>query len=469
MPKHCEVVLYQEDGWDTRKIQETITKHTSIEKYCIALHDQDLQDDGSTAKPHFHVYLNAGKTNLTLINVAGWFNVKEQAVEKIKSDKSDTNQTMGLYFTLKYYTHEDIPEKHHYPASGFVANFDVEEALKTGAEKLQKRAQKRANKQQLREIYNKCADGTITPQNFHEHITPELYVSIKPMVERAWQYYEQEYQQKAQGYRDCVVIYVYGKSGTGKSLVCRLYAQQLGLTVYTTAYGQHPFDQYMDEDVVILDDIRPYVPFNHVQLLNLTDPHYMVKAEARYKNKLLKNSFLFITSVLSPQQLWFGFFPPKKKDDGSYDYNPEGTDSSKQLFRRFSEVWNVTETKIYIHKYVNDCFLLVNTVPNPVPAYLAQLPASRGNSLDSTSVFSSIKSKYTPFEPMQTSLFNGDCGEHKTVSVSANETLAKSAIPETADTQDDDDIIIDLDPSDRTELPFGGFEDDTYIEQEMPF
>ena len=420
MPKHCEVVLYQEDGWDVKKIQEIITRHTSIEKYCIALHDKDFQEDGSAAKPHFHTYINAGKTNLDLKNVAGWFGVKPQAVEKIKSDKCDSNQSMGMYFTMKYYTHQDIPDKHQYPPSGFVANFDVEEALKSGSEKLKKRAQKRVNKQQISEIYSKCADGTITPQNFHEHIPPELYVSIKPGVERAWQYYEQDYQKKAKGYRDCVIIYVYGESGTGKSLICRLYAKQLGLTVYTTAYGKHPFDEYLDEDVIILDDIRPYVPLNHAQLLNLTDPHYMVKAEARYKNKLLKNSFLFLTSVLSPQQLWLGFFPPKKKDkeedkdnedDDSYDNKPDETDDNKQLFRRFSEVWHVTETTIDILKYIDNRFYHINSVPNPVPTYLAQLPASRGDSLKSSDVFTSIQRKFTPDKPVQLSFYDSDMAD----------------------------------------------------------
>ena len=404
MPKHCETVLYAEDGWNKDKILDVIQKHESTKKYVIALHDQDVQEDGTPIKPHLHVYLNFGTTNVQLPQVAKWFGIKEQSVEKIKSDKSDRNQSMGMYYTIRYYTHEDIPEKHHYPLSGFVANFDLEQALKAGAEKLQKRAKGQAKKQEVEEIYNKCADGTITPDNFHDYVNPGLYVTIKPMMERAWQYYDQDYQRNANGSRDCVTIYVHGESGVGKSLLCRLYAQELNVKgIYTTSLGKDPFDEYAGEEAIILDDIRPYMPFSHIELLALTDPHYLVKAHARYKNKLLKNSFLFATSVLDPYALWNGFHLDTLNSESE---ETDKVDSSKQLFRRLSEVWEVTEGEIYIRKYIDGYFRIVGTIPNPVPSYLAQLPATQGSTLQSTSILDKIRRKYQPPELEQLSLFN---------------------------------------------------------------
>ena len=82
------------------------------------------------------------------------------------------------------------------------------------------------------------ADGTITPDNFHEYVRPTLYVDIKTKMERAWQYYDQDFQRKTEGTRDCVTIYAYGQSGTGKSTICRLYAKELGLTVYKATCGK---------------------------------------------------------------------------------------------------------------------------------------------------------------------------------------------------------------------------------------
>ena len=65
------------------------------------------------------------------------------------------------------------------------------------------------------------ADGTITPDNFHEYVRPTLYVDIKTKMERAWQYYDQDFQRKTEGTRDCVTIYAdlpSVRQGTG--LVC---------------------------------------------------------------------------------------------------------------------------------------------------------------------------------------------------------------------------------------------------------
>jgi len=97
MPKHCETVLYAEDNWDVPNILKVLGKHDSIKKYVIALHDQDVLADGTPAKPHFHIYLNFGTTNVQLPQVAKWFGVKEQSVEKIKSCMSEivsiANQT----------------------------------------------------------------------------------------------------------------------------------------------------------------------------------------------------------------------------------------------------------------------------------------------------------------------------------------------------------------------------------------
>lgn len=436
MPKHCETVLYAEDNWDVPNILKVLGKHDSIKKYVIALHDQDVLADGTPAKPHFHIYLNFGTTNVQLPQVAKWFGVKEQSVEKIKSDKSDRNQSMGMYYTIKYYTHQDEPGKHVYPLSSFTANFDLEQAQKTGTEKLKKREQGRASKQEVEEICNKCADGTITPDNFHEYVRPTLYVDIKTKMERAWQYYDQDFQRKTEGTRDCVTIYAYGQSGTGKSTICRLYAKELGLTVYKATCGKDCFDEYQDEQSVILDDLRPYEPFSHLQLLDLTDPHYLSKAQARYKNKILKNSFVFITSVLSPQALWNGF-------------GLSAIDSSVQFYRRIAELWEVTKDTIYIYKYMNGEFQLTGTAPNPVPEYIRQQKPSRSETLQSSGIFQKIHTEYKQMGSQQTP--------------SANRTLNSPLRAEKPGVDDDDDIDLGI-----SEIPIESLE---YldIEQETPF
>ena len=101
--KHLEVMLYAADGWDVQKIIEEINKRTSVKQYAIMLHDQDVsQTTGEPVKPHYHCYLNFGNTSWDFESVAKWFDIKADLVSKIKSNK---------FFTLKYYTHADRPEK----------------------------------------------------------------------------------------------------------------------------------------------------------------------------------------------------------------------------------------------------------------------------------------------------------------------------------------------------------------------
>jgi hypothetical protein len=359
--KHLEVMLYVDDGWNIKKIIEEINKRTSVKQYAIMLHDQDIsQTTGEPVKPHYHCYLNFGNTSWDFESVAKWFDIKADLVSKIKSNK---------FFTLKYYTHSDCPEKHQYSVSDFTANFDVAAYLNSTVVK--------QNEQQLYdEVIKKCANGVITPLNCDELIPDKFFVKYKQRIETAWEFYERKLRKQK---RSTKTIYVYGESGVGKTLNCKLYAKAAGLTIYITTPGKNPFDEYRWEQAIILDEVRSGVPFNNTELLLMLDPHNSSMAPARYANKCLHNSHYFMTSVFSPEEFWQGFGLVKQ-------------DTAKQFYRRLAEVWHVTETEINIYKYADDKFQLIKTIPNPVPAYLAARQTEIVE-IDSCSVFSKIKAE----------------------------------------------------------------------------
>lgn len=209
------------------------------------------------------------------------------------------------------------------------------------------------------------------------------------------------------------------------------------MTVYKSTCGKDAFDEYQDEQAVILDDLRPHEPFSHLQLLDLTDPHYLSKAQARYKNKILKNSFVFITSVLSPQTLWNGF-------------GLSAIDSSVQFYRRIAELWEVTKDTIYIYKYIDGAFQLTDTAPNPVPEYIRQQKPSRSEALQSSGIFQKIHTEYKQIGSQQ-------------VPISANEFLKSPASAEKPDVDADDDIDLGLSEISTESLEY------LDIEQETPF
>ena len=76
MAKRAEIVgLYPENGWDYDSIESILKSRTSIKRYILALHDQDVDADGKPVKPHHHVYLDFGNTNWQYEDIAKWFNI----------------------------------------------------------------------------------------------------------------------------------------------------------------------------------------------------------------------------------------------------------------------------------------------------------------------------------------------------------------------------------------------------------
>ena len=317
MAKHLEIVLYAEDGWNDGKIETVAQSKQSVKQYAYILHDKDLDDDGQLKKPHYHLYLNFGQNNVQFEHAAKWFDTSPNKVERIKTSK---------LFTLQYYLHKNEPGKHQYPLEALRANFDVAAFLES--------ASKTAS---FQKILEQCADGTITPWNYDTYIDPVTYAKHGNQLARAWDYAEHSRAKKAEGQRTCAVIWAYGRSGMGKTTVCRLYAQKLGLTVYLSATGKDLLSHYCGQSALILDDLRSDT-FSYEELLKILDPHYNAPVHSRYRDKVLRCDRIFITTVEHPRE-----FVSR--------YKLSANDSAEQLYRRLDEVWEVTAAAVRAEKY----------------------------------------------------------------------------------------------------------------------
>ena len=362
--KRAEVILYAEDGWNSAKIISVVELKQSIKEYAFILHDSDLNEDGQPKKPHYHIYLGFGTTNVQPAHIAKWFEIQPQFVQKIKTNK---------YLLLKYHLHNNNPDKAQYSLDQLTASFDVQKFF--------------ASKEQqtnLEAILKQCADGTITRANYHKYIDPVTYSKNQTSIVRAWEYKDHSEYLALQNNRNMTVIYVYGPAGTGKTTVCKLYAQQLEMSIYTSASGKDPFSNYEGEDVVILDDLRPHNPFKYEDLLKLLDPHHASLVDSRYHNKLPRCSICFITTVLSTEE----FLAP---------YFLTSIDNELQFYRRIQEIWIVSKTELTIQKFDQNekRFVTDKTIPNPVLSWLEtqkkEVPA-----VDSLSILESINTKYSP-------------------------------------------------------------------------
>ena len=237
MPKRAEIILYAEDGWDQEKILSIIELKQSIKEYAFILHDSDLDENNERKKSHYHIYLGFGTTNVQFEHIAAWFHIKTELVQKIKTNK---------YLLLKYYLHCNHPEKSQYDIERFTSSFDIQQFFES-----------KERKKNLEEILEKCAAGIITRHNYQHHIDPVTYSKNQQKIMHAWEYADHIEAITQENTRNLTTIFVTGESGIGKTLLCKLFAQQLGKSVYISASGKDPFSNYNGEDVVILDDFRP--------------------------------------------------------------------------------------------------------------------------------------------------------------------------------------------------------------------
>lgn len=374
MAKQHEVILYEEDGWDIAKIQDIVNQKQTIKLYAIILHDQDTDDNGNPVKPHYHVYLNYGNNNVNkMSDVANWFGVKENSVERIKGQRSDV---------LKYYLHIGFEGKHQYHIEDITANFNVQTYL-----------QQNERRNKLEEIIAQCAAWAITPFNYQQFISPALYAKYKAQIERSWEYAEQQYLISRNGRGESSTIWIYGESGVGKSTLALLVAEQMNKPAYLTATGKDPFSHYLGQPAIILNEIMPSEPFTYHELLETIDPHYKSPVKSRYRDKVLRADLFIITTVFSPYEFYRGF-------------SLEAKDSRTQLLRRLSEIWHVTTDHVKISKHLHTDQFSQNIVKtNPVPAYIARQNVST-SILDSANILDAIHNQYSDAEPEQLSLFD---------------------------------------------------------------
>lgn len=342
MPKHIEVIAYPEDGWDTSRILDVISRHRIIKHYVIICHDRDVDEHGRPIKPHIHIYLNFGQSNATFQNVANWFGIDEHCVNRVKGH---------MYDVVRYYTHQDYPEKAYYAPHEMVSDLDIEQFLSSHP--------MMAN---LDNILDKCAAGVITRFNYDKFIHPVIFAKHESKIKKAWEFADHVHELKTAGHRSCNTIWVYGESGTGKTTVCRLLSDAQEQPVYQTATGRDPFSHYCGEPVVIIDDLRPNEQMSYVDLLKMVDPHHSCPVHSRYRNKILKCDQIFITTALSPEAF-------------AAACNLSADDSCIQLYRRLAEVWHVTTDTIEIRKFDmgKKKFILTAMARNPVPEYLASI------------------------------------------------------------------------------------------------
>ena len=310
--RQMEIVIYQ----DHLKvdIQETVKKYKTIKQWAYILHDKD------DTNPHYHIYLNFSPSCCETSMVAKWFDLAyktedgeertgEQFIEKVKGRKTD----MLLYLT---HGNESQKNKHQYSPDEVIANFDF-----------------------VTEIEQSKIIGDFEHYSYAQMLA---YANTLPIVEKTKalnqlkKLWELECLCASMNPdRDIQVVFIYGKTATGKTTYAKRFFDGLGYDYTVSSSGNDPFQDYLGQKGLILDDLRDDV-FEFVDFLKITDNHTGSSLKGRFHNKIFTGKMLAITSSV-PLKFWYRHLQYNNRED------------LKQLYRRIScYVW-ITQDEIFVY------------------------------------------------------------------------------------------------------------------------
>lgn len=195
------------------------------------------------------------------------------------------------------------------------------------------------------------------------NLYPSLYVKMEKSIDKL----RQDNLRKLYGNKlkeDFIVVYIYGKSGAGKTY--NLF-QHYGSKAYMiTEYAKHPFDDYKNEDVIIFDDYRSQIDFS--MFLRLLDI-YPINLPRRFNNVYGNYTKVFITTnnnLLS-----------------QYSYLRSNDLAS----------WKGLERRIhFILNYVSQDKILLEVANKPIEDLMKIIPDSMKTKLDISKVAKDIES-----------------------------------------------------------------------------
>lgn len=290
-------------------IQEIIKSHKTIKQWAYMLHDKD-----DTA-PHYHIYLNFGSSGVDTKQIGEWFGLQESQVEKIKGRKTDA---------LEYLTHSNDTQKYkyQYSPSEVIANFDVGTEITNS--KILGDFKNFSYAQQL-EYVDSLPKGEKTA----------AYSKLKKL----WEIHCQMLTLNPD--RQIDVVFIQGKGGTGKTYYAKKLCRSMDYDFYVSSSSNDPFQDYLGQKVIILDDLRDDV-FAFADLLKILDNNTASSMKSRFSNKVFNGEMIIITTEV-PLTYWFN----------DLQYSQRGRDSLYQLYRRIVSYVKITTNEIQVYSEID--------------------------------------------------------------------------------------------------------------------
>lgn len=311
------------DDWKTNRtniLNEIGNRIKELDENAIIgsiIHDKDVSESNPNelVQPHNHTVVKF-KGKKTITQLADIVGIQTQYIEKPKSTRYNFENL------LAYLVHAKDADKYTYPPEE-VETFETFDYLSYYHSKIKawtafkaKRKHQKSD-ESLDLILQKVQRGEIT---FHDLMTDEelafLYANNQLRFNDAFNFYGERttwlrLEDLKQGRYQMIVLYIQGEPGVGKTnlateLAIRIkeYGQDHGFEsdIFSSS-SKNPFDDYLGQDIIILDDLRTD-GLSPSDWLKVFDPLNTARMSARYKNRFVVPRIIIVANYQSPLQFF---------------------------------------------------------------------------------------------------------------------------------------------------------------------
>lgn len=321
----------------TEELKIIIEDKLKPQKYGIIRHDKDVDENGNPKPPGDHAML-VFENERHLKATAKKLGV---APENLKIWNDGINNGFGY---LIHRTKKAQKEgKYQYDPSEVKANFVFQALMDTIPVEIEQA--KQAHDTNPKALLDNLYAGVMTKEEVEARLTGSQYAFYSKKINDVWvkrlQNLADEWRKEmiAMG-KQVEVIWIYGDTGTGKTLLAQEIASKKG-AFYKSGSQRDTFQRYKGEHTIILDEFREEC-VKYDEILKILDPFSVQSGgsvgPSRYSDKALAADMFIITTPYNPYQYYKRVVPDKSQ---------QKIDKFDQLLRRLTLILEMDNDNIY--------------------------------------------------------------------------------------------------------------------------